>query len=70
MPYEKATANPNLSGWADGAEILGITGKSRADYAPVLEHMLVAQITETQYTEEYYLEENREQTVEQGEVSL
>lgn len=52
------------------AETHGITGKSCGDYMPLLERMLEARVTDTRYTEEYYMEENREQTTLQEEVSL
>ena len=45
------------------ANTVGITGKSCADYRPILEKMLGAKTTHIEYTEEYYMEDNQAEVV-------
>ena len=52
------------------ANTLGFTGKSCADYKPILEQMLNARTTDVKYKDEYYLTENQEQLEEQEELRL
>jgi len=52
------------------ANTQGITGKSCAGYRPLLEKLLEAKTTRLQYTDEYYMAENQEETLIQEELTL
>lgn len=52
------------------ANTVGITGKSCADYRPILEKMLEAKTTRLEFTDDYYKTDTIIETVVQEELTI